>query len=121
MTEDPTGYRRVRFDPIDAFERTLMDLCEIVDIFGADDSPMTPQEYLAAVRTLGDRLKAISLFAMNGVTSAVGHKVPSDVRSEFEAQLDLENLMETPEDQMRRMLKAIEGIDDINKREGRSK
>lgn len=97
-------------DPVRAFDQTLHDLYQIVEIFQADDTAMTPKDFLNATRAAHERLKAITTMTMIGLTTAVADKIPADVQAQHQAEIELEELMSTPEDKQRRMLKALREI-----------
>lgn len=109
MTESPLEIRS--FDPVDAFEQTLFDLVEIVNAFQADTSgAMDPLTFLQATKVASDRLNAISTMSITGLIGQVKSKIPMDVYSTFQQQVELEELMSTPEDKQRKMLQVLKDI-----------
>lgn len=105
------------FDPVRAFEQTLNDLVEIVEMFDDPNSVIPPLEFLQATKAAGDRLKAISTITLAALMEPVSHKIPADVRDQFQQQIEFENLMATPEDQHKRMMKALRDITSWRKRQ----
>lgn len=103
------------FDPVVAFEQTLYDLVEIVEAFQRDDTgAMDAATFLGATKTAEDRLQAIGTMTVHGLMQGAVHKIPDEVRMEFEAQKRLDEMMETPEDKQRKMLETLK---DITKRQ----
>jgi hypothetical protein len=111
-----TGPMEIRaFDPVVAFEQTLFDLVEIIEAFKGDTSgAMDPMTFLQATKVASDRLRAISTLTVTGLSGAVRDKIPMDVYSTFMQQVELEELMDTPEDKHRKMLDILK---DVTKRQ----
>lgn len=109
MTNPPLEIRA--FDPVEAFETTLHDLVEIIQAFKADTTgAMDPLTFLKASKVASDRLKAISTMSITGLLGQVRDKIPMDVYSTFQQQVELEELMSTPEDKQRKMLQVLKDI-----------
>lgn len=115
MNSDESPLEIRTFDPVVAFEQTLHDLYEIIEAFQADDTgAMDAMTFLKASKTAEDRLRAISTMTVTGLMQSVGNKIPDEVRIEFESQIRLDELMESPEDKQRKMLEILK---DITKRQ----
>lgn len=104
------------FDPVWAFEQTLFDLIQVVELFEPADSPMSAKEFLAATAAADERLKALVTVTMAGVTGHVREKIPPEVMAEFRAEQDLDELMTPPEEKHQRMIKALRGIANFQRR-----
>lgn len=98
------------FDPVRAFEQTLFDLVQVVEVFEPDDSPLSAKEFLKATAAAEERLKALVTVTMAGVTGVVRDKIPPEVMAEFRAEQDLDELMTSPEEKQKRMIKALRSI-----------
>ena len=117
MSEDDDNMMEIgAFDPVQAFEQTLYDLIQVIEIFEPDDTAMTPMEFLNAAQVAKERLDAIVSVTTRGVIASVAQKIPESALSEFRAQKDLDDLMLTPEEKYKRMLKALRGIANFQKR-----
>lgn len=108
--ETPRVVEYARIDPVEAFEQTIHDVMQVVDLFKQVDSPMTPMEFLQAAYAAEERLKALTTFTMAGVTGGVRDKIPPEVQAQFQSQRDLDDLMTSPEEKHSRMIKALRGI-----------
>jgi hypothetical protein len=108
------------FDPVRAFEQTLFDLVQVVELFEPDDTAMTPKEFLNATAAAEERLKALVTITMAGVTGVVREKIPPEVMAEFRAEQDLDELMTSPEEKQKRMIKALRGIANWQRRPPRT-
>jgi hypothetical protein len=104
------------FDPVRVFEQTLFDLMQVVDIFEQTDSAMTPMEFLKATDAAKERLTALVTLTTTGVQASVAHKIPSEVRAQFQSEKDLEELMLTPEEKQKRLIKALRSFATFQKR-----
>lgn len=98
------------FDPVDAFEQAINDLILLTENFAADDSAVTPGEYLQGVTSISERIRAVALVTLTGAMALVADKIPTDVRDQHEAKRDFDALMSTPEDERKRLMKAIRSI-----------
>lgn len=110
MSDDERDVEFGVFDPVNAFEQTVYDLVQVVEMFQPEDSAMTPKEFLKATAAAEERLKALVTVTMAGVTGAVQDKIPPEVMAEFRAEQDLDDLMTSPEEKHKRMIKALRGI-----------
>jgi hypothetical protein len=104
------------FDPVQAYDQTLSDLVEVVEMFQGSDSGMSPKEFLAVVAAAEERLKAITTVTIAGVTGSVRNKIPPEVSAEFRAQQDLDELMISLEEKQKRVIKTLRGIANFQKR-----
>lgn len=98
------------FDPVQAFELTLHDLVQVVESFERPDSAMSPMEFLKASAAAEERLKATITFTLAGVTGHVREKIPAEVMTQFRSEQDLDELMTSPEEKQRRMIKALRAV-----------
>jgi hypothetical protein len=115
INEDDIPLEIRTFEPLIAFEQTVFDLVEIIDAYKDDSTgAMDAMTFLQATKTASDRLRAISTMTVSGLLGAVSDKIPRDVYSTFQQQVELEELMDTPEDKHRKMVQALK---DITKRQ----
>lgn len=108
--DDAHAVEYAAFDPVDAFEQTISDLIQVVEMFQTPNSPMSPMEFLQAAAAAEERLEAITTVMMHGITGAVQGKIPPEVRAEFQSKKDLDELMTSPEEKQQRMIKSLRGI-----------
>lgn len=104
------------FDPVRAFEQTLFDLVAMVELFESPDTAMTAKEFLLAVAAAEERFKALVTVTMAGVTGVVQDKIPPEVMAEFRAERDLDDLMTSPEEKQKRMIKSLRAIANFHRR-----
>lgn len=107
---DQPQYEVGAFDPVHSFQTTLFDLVTVVELFQEANSTMTPQEFLQAQKVARERMEAIVEVSMMGLTAPVAQKIPPEVMAEFRSQQDLDDLMLSPEEKHKRMIKAIKDI-----------
>jgi hypothetical protein len=97
------------FDPTQAFDRTVQDLISVIQLFQEEET-IPPMEFLRAFRSAHETLTAVTQVTLTTLMNSVRSRIPDDVYHQHISEVEMEQLMSTPEQQAEKTIRALKNV-----------